>query len=84
MAAAGVGTKGCGLWVFFFFFFLSGRGGGGRERVFILALQPEPVLKDRSGLAGGTPDCVIHSLRRTNTRRFAAAEVHLKVDGVEE
>lgn len=82
MAAAGVGTKGCGLWVVFFFFFLSGRGG--RGRVVILALQPEPVLEDRSGLAGGTPECVIHSLRRTNTRRFAAAEVHLKVDGVEE
>lgn len=69
------------MWVVFFFF-LSGRWG--RGRVVILGLQPEPVLKDRSGLAGGTPDCVIHSLRRTNTRRFAAAEVHLKVDGVEE
>lgn len=81
MHAAGVGTKRCGLWIVLFCFFGE---AGGRGSVVILVQQPEPVLKDRSVFTGGTTDCVLHSLGRTNTRQFAEAEVLLKVDGVEE
>lgn len=47
-------------------------------------LQAEPVLKDPFSLSRGTPDCVFHCFRRTNTQPFTAAEVHLRVDDVEE